>query len=92
MSQLVYQSEHLYKFVLGGELYTFTAKGWDEISVKFAQKFPQFELRMHDECNECSEDHDCPDRAKVHGLFEITDLLQLNFEKISHKEHWMWVS
>lgn len=86
---LVTQEEYFYKFVLGGKLYTFAAEGWDEISTKFARRFPHFELKMHDEC---SEEHDCPNRAQVHGEGEVADLWQLNFSEGDHREHWMWVS
>lgn len=93
MTTLVYQTVYKYKFVLGGEEHYFHADGYDDIVVQFKKKFPEFELKMHDECPlENVKTRKCPDRAQVHYEGEVTDLLQLNFTNGDLEEIWMWVS
>ena len=90
MTEFLHQPTYLYKFVLNSELYTFCASGWLDIKTQFQKNFPEFTLKMHDECNPSSEC--CPDRAQVHFKEEIADLFELNFSKQSHREFWLYVS
>tara|TARA_R110002072_G_scaffold45565_7_gene127010 strand:+ start:14565 stop:14855 length:291 start_codon:yes stop_codon:yes gene_type:complete len=93
--ELLSEGVYTFRFTLDGKLYEFEAIPWDGIQTAFDEKYPEFILIMHDECDDAClyNFRGCPGMAQVHHNYEVVNLLQVCHRKSDPTiEHLMHVS